>query len=180
MVWAVSLSTMKLISHSLTPKQHLDGIQSLRGFGNPVRPLAQSVLYLRQTQLIPNLFNGYGFGPPRDFTLASTCPWIGHPVSGLLHATCRPIKTRFPFGSVPYEYLTSPHTITRRTVLQKVRCRALTLSKVPEHLPQVGSPIRKSAGRWLFAPHRSFSQLTTSGGVYKARERIHGSMLTCQ
>ncbi|CDG37541.1 hypothetical protein CTHBC1_2972 [Acetivibrio thermocellus BC1] len=154
MVWAVSLSTMKLISHSLTPKQHLDGIQSLRGFGNPVRPLAQSVLYLRQTlleaspkaisgrtsyirvrleflrypQLIPNLFNGYGFGPPRDFTLASTCPWIGHPVSGLLHATCRPIKTRFPFGSVPYEYLTSPHTITRRTVLQKVRCRALTLS----------------------------------------------------
>ena len=41
------------------------------------------------------------FGPPRDFTLASTWPWIGHPVSGLRHATIRPIKTRFPFGSVP-------------------------------------------------------------------------------
>ena len=42
------------------------------------------------------------FGPPRGFTLASTWPWIGHPVSGLRHATSRPIKTRFPFGSVPY------------------------------------------------------------------------------
>ena len=41
------------------------------------------------------------FGPPSDFTLTSTCPWIGHPVSGLRHATKRPIKTRFPFGSVP-------------------------------------------------------------------------------
>ena len=47
MVWVVSLSTMKLISHSLTPKEHLYGIQSLIGFGNPVRPLAHSVLYLR-------------------------------------------------------------------------------------------------------------------------------------
>ena len=33
---------------------------------------------------------------------------------------------------------------------------------VPEHLPQVGFPIRTSAGRWLFAPYRSFSQLATS------------------
>ena len=43
------------------------------------------------------LFNVYRFGPPRDFTLASTWTWIGHPVSGLQHATIRPIKTRFPF-----------------------------------------------------------------------------------
>ena len=49
--------------------------------------------------VIPTLFNVYGFGPPRDFTLASTCTWIGHPVSGLQHATSRPIKTRFHFGS---------------------------------------------------------------------------------
>ena len=33
---------------------------------------------------------------------------------------------------------------------------------VPEHLPQVGFPIRTSAGWWLFAPYRSFSQLATS------------------
>jgi hypothetical protein len=127
MVWAVSLSTMKLISHSLTPKHHYCGILSLIGFGNPVRPLAHSVLYLRITnlRLALKLFRGEPaisefdwnfsathsssqtfstvtwFGPPRDFTLASTCPWVGHSVSGLLHATLRPIQTRFPFGSVP-------------------------------------------------------------------------------
>ena len=34
--------------------------------------------------------------------------------------------------------------------------------RIPEHLPQVGFPIRTSAGRRLFAPLRSFSQLATS------------------
>ena len=53
----------------------------------------------RYPQVILTLFNGYKFGPPRDFTLASTCSWIGHPVSGLQHVTCRPIQTRFPSGS---------------------------------------------------------------------------------
>ena len=41
----------------------------------------------RYPHVIPTLFNVYGFGPPRDFTLASTCTWIGHPVSGLIPAT---------------------------------------------------------------------------------------------
>jgi len=41
----------------------------------------------RYPQLIPRFFNIGGFGPPRDFTLVSTWPWIGHPVSGLLHVT---------------------------------------------------------------------------------------------
>ena len=77
--------------------------------------------FLRYPQLIPNLFNGYEFGPPRDFTLASTCPWIGHPVSGLLHVTLRPIKTRFPFGSVPSvlnlaTYNNSPDRSTKSTL----------------------------------------------------------------
>ena len=39
------------------------------------------------------------FGPPRCLTTASTCSWIGRPVSGLQQATYRPIKTRFPCGS---------------------------------------------------------------------------------
>ena len=33
--------------------------------------------------------------------------------------------------------------------------------EVPESLP-AGCPIRKSAGRWLFAPYRGLSQLITS------------------
>ena len=48
--------------------------------------------------VILTFFNRYRFGPPRDFTLASTCTWIDHPVSGLQHATSRPIKARFHFG----------------------------------------------------------------------------------
>jgi hypothetical protein len=53
----------------------------------------------RYPHVIPAFFNRHGFGPPRDFTLASTCTWIGHPVSGLQHVTRRPIKTRFRYGS---------------------------------------------------------------------------------
>jgi hypothetical protein len=47
-VWVVSLSTMELIPHSLTPGVILDGIRSLVGVGNLVGPLAHPVLYPRQ------------------------------------------------------------------------------------------------------------------------------------
>ena len=47
MVWALSLSTMDLLTHSLSPGLHCNGIRSLPGFGNLVGPLAQTVLYLR-------------------------------------------------------------------------------------------------------------------------------------
>lgn len=53
----------------------------------------------RYPHVIPTLFNVYGFGPPRDFTLASTCAWIGHPVSGLQHATSA--LFRLAFASAP-------------------------------------------------------------------------------
>jgi len=49
MIWAVSLLTMKLISHSLTPYNHISGILSLIGFGKRWSPLAHSVLYPRDT-----------------------------------------------------------------------------------------------------------------------------------
>jgi hypothetical protein len=39
------------------------------------------------------------FGPPRSFTHASACPWLGHPVSGLFSTTCRPIQARFHYAS---------------------------------------------------------------------------------
>jgi hypothetical protein len=38
---------MELSSHSLSAWVAVCGIQSLVGFGNPVRPLAHPVLYLR-------------------------------------------------------------------------------------------------------------------------------------
>ena len=46
-VWVVSLSTMKLIPHSLTAALSLTGIRSLPDFGNLVGPLGQTVLYNR-------------------------------------------------------------------------------------------------------------------------------------
>ena len=57
--------------------------------------------FLRYPQVIRQRFNGGRFGPPLSFTSTSTCSWIGHPVSGLIHATSRTLHPRFPCGSVP-------------------------------------------------------------------------------
>ena len=55
--------------------------------------------FLPYPHLIATLFNGCAFGPPRDFTPASSWTWVDHPVSGLHPLTFRPIKTWFPSGS---------------------------------------------------------------------------------
>ena len=86
--------------------------------------------FLPYPHLMPTLFNGCGFGPPRSFTTASSWAWIDHPVSGLLPLTFALLRLGFP--SAPHlECLTSPVNATRRTVLQKVRGRTL------EVLPQL-------------------------------------------
>ena len=69
-------------------------------------------------------FSDVWFGPPWSFTSTSTCSWIGHPVSGLRHATIA--LFRLAFASAPnLQFLTLLHNVTRRSVLQKVRDRAL-------------------------------------------------------
>ena len=116
---------MKLIPHGLTAVLWSTGIRSLADFGKLVGPLGHPVLYLRQEtrnaapkcisgrtsyhrvclafhpypQVIPQVFNLGGFGPPRGLTLASACPWIDHSASGLQPATLRPFRTRFRSGS---------------------------------------------------------------------------------
>ena len=76
--------------------------------------------FLPYPHLIPTLFNGCGFGPPLPFTATSTWTWIDHPVSGLLLLTFALFRLGFP--SAPHlQCLTSPASVTRRTVLQKVR-----------------------------------------------------------
>ena len=63
------------------------------------------------------------FGPPLPLTAASTWTWIDHPVSGLLLLTITALL-RLGFPSAPdLKSLTSPVSVTRRTVLQKVRGR---------------------------------------------------------
>ena len=79
--------------------------------------------FLPYPHLIPTLFNGCGFGPPQDFTPASTWTWIDHPVSGLPTLTLALLRLGFPTAP-DLESLTLPVCATRRTVLQKVRGRA--------------------------------------------------------
>ena len=76
--------------------------------------------FLRYPQVIRQLFNGGRFGPPLGFTPTSTWTWIGHPVSGLLHATVWAVHPRFPCGSVTESlnlaaYNNSPDRSTKST-----------------------------------------------------------------
>ena len=58
----------------------------------------------------------------RPLTAASTWTWIDHPVSGLLLLTLALLRLGFP--TAPHlKCLTLPVSVTRRTVLQKVRGR---------------------------------------------------------
>ena len=77
--------------------------------------------FLRYPHLITTFFNTCVFGPPKPFTVPSTWTWIGHPVSGPMQATDRPIQTRFPFGFAPEvlnlaPYIRSPDRSTKSTI----------------------------------------------------------------
>ncbi len=130
MVWAVSLLTMDLSTHCLTPGESVYGIRSLTELGNPCGPRTQSVLYLhdchteaspkaisgrtsylrvrleflRYPHLIPALFNVRGFGPPVRVTAPS--PWTGvdHTVSGLRLQT-KFALFRLAFAAAPLSQL---------------------------------------------------------------------------
>ena len=78
--------------------------------------------FLPYPHLIATLFNGCAFGPPTPFTASSSWTWIDHPVSGLRILTMALLRLGFP--SAPHlKCLTLPASVTRRTVLQKVRGR---------------------------------------------------------
>ena len=77
--------------------------------------------FLRYPHLITTLFNGCVFGPPLPFTATSSWTWVGHPVSGLPPETNVALLTLAFTSAAFLRNLTSPLTVTRRTVLQKVR-----------------------------------------------------------
>ena len=74
----------------------------------------------RYPQVIRACRKSLRFGPPRNFTCASTCSWIGHLVSGLLICTVFALlKLAF---TMPPVYTLSLHIlVTRWIVLQKAR-----------------------------------------------------------
>ncbi len=178
MVWAVSLSTMKLIPHCLTATLLYAAIWSLIEFGNLVGPLAHSELYLRHKtrdaapkcisrrtsylrvrlafhpypQLIQAVFNRHWFGPPLRVTAISSWPWVDHPVSGLLRATNRTRRHALfglAFASAPsLKDLTLQRKVTRRLILQKARRQAF--SGKPEHSPPTAC--KRHGFRYYFTP----------------------------
>ena len=87
--------------------------------------------FLPYPHLIPTLFNGCGFGPPRNFTSASSWTWIGHPVSGLPVLTQRPFETWSPFGSmaVPFNLASTGNSPDRSTKSTRLRLCAPTACK---------------------------------------------------
>ena len=83
--------------------------------------------FLPYPHLIATLFNGCAFGPPLPFTATSTWSWVDHPVSGLRSLTLALLRLGFP-SAPDLKSLTSPVSVTRRTVLQKVRgCTRMVL-----------------------------------------------------
>ena len=60
-------------------------------------------------QVIPQVFNPGGFGPPRSLTSASACPWVDHSASGLEHATMV-ARLGLAFATASPDGLTSPRT----------------------------------------------------------------------
>ena len=114
--------------------------------------------FLPYPQVITTLFNGCVFGPPPPFTVASTCPWVDHPVSGILMQTSfAPLRLGFPSAPCLW-HLTLPACVTRRTVLQKVRGRALGASTACKHRVS-GSLSLPSRGTF----HLSFTVLCAIG-----------------
>ena len=91
----------------MTPPRKFSALPASDSYEASPKAISRRTSYLRvrleflpYPHLIATLFNGCAFGPPRNFTSASTWTWIGHPVSGLPALTLRPIQTWSPFGSV--------------------------------------------------------------------------------
>ena len=145
--------------------------------------------FLRYPQVIRQLFNGGRFGPPVGFTPPSTCSWIGHPVSGLLHATVRAVHPRFPCGSVTESlnlaaYNNSPDRSTKSTtshlnvlcVLVNIRFQVLFHSP-PGVLFTFPSQYFSAIGHWVvfrlggWAPHLPYG-LHVSVGTLDTDSRV--------
>ena len=136
MVWVVSLSTMAIRRHCLTPfaKGSVFGVyQESVGREDPLiqtvalppivykeaapKGISKRTSYLRvrlafhpYPQVIPASCDMRGCGPPVVFRLPSPCPWVAHPVSGLVHAI---INALFGLAFAPapgFDSLSRPHT----------------------------------------------------------------------
>ena len=70
---------------------------------------------------MPELFNVHGFEPPDPVTGRSLCSRVDHGVSGLLPTTWAPVSDSLSLRLRQFPGLALPPTITRRSIMQKVR-----------------------------------------------------------
>ena len=82
-------------------------------------------------QVIPQVFNPGGFGPPRGLTRASTCPWLDHFASGLDPATMGALFG-LAFATASPHGLTSPLSTNSQAHSSKG-----TLSPQPRRLQRI-------------------------------------------
>jgi hypothetical protein len=82
-------------------------------------------------QVIAKFCNICAFGPPCAVTHTSTCPWVAHRVSGLLHATAAILRLPsalfgLAFAAAPsVTDLATPRKVTRWVILQEARPHTL-------------------------------------------------------
>ena len=119
-------------------------------------------------QVIPQVFNPGGFGPPHGLTRASPCPWVDHPASGLGRATIFALFG-LAFAPAPPHGLTSPHA---------ANSQAHSSKGTPSH-PQEGAPTacRHTVSGTLSLPSRGTFHLSLTVLV---RYRSPGSIQAYQ
>ena len=88
--------TPPYLSSALPPQDSLNAVPKY--ISGRTSYLRVRLAFYPYPQLIPAICNLQGFGPPRNFTFASTWPRVAHLVSRLPPLTMRPIQTRFRFG----------------------------------------------------------------------------------
>ena len=93
-------------------------------------------------QVIPQVFNPGGFGPPRGLTRASTCPWIDHSASGLDHATHHTYMRNALFG-LAFATAT-PHGLTSQ---HNTNSQAHSSKGTPSPHPK--ARLRRIVGTWF-------------------------------
>ena len=111
----------------MTPPRKFSALPPHGSHGASPKAISGRTSYLRvrleflpYPHLIATFFNRCAFGPPMPFTASSSWTWIDHPVSGLPPLTLALLRLGFPTAPL-LKSLTLPVSVTRRTVLQKVR-----------------------------------------------------------
>jgi hypothetical protein len=104
--------------------------------------------FLSYPQVISACCTVREFGPPPDFRLGSSCPWIAHPVSGYVHDTKRPLRLAFA-APTPHKGLSLHHTAhsqahssigTRSPLRASALCRHTVSDTISSPSPGCFSP----------------------------------------